>query len=55
MSDTFSYILPLVILQGFATLNQKIKLDVYACSLLLQKKKKNFQQLQGSRRTKHNV
>ena len=37
MSDTFSYFLPLVTLQGFATLNQKIKLEIYECSVLLKK------------------
>jgi hypothetical protein len=31
----FSYSFPLFALQGFATLNQKIKQEIYECSLLL--------------------
>jgi hypothetical protein len=49
MSDTFSYILPLVTLQRLGTLNQKIKLEIYECSML----KKKVQQLHGSGTTKN--
>jgi hypothetical protein len=39
MSDMFSYILPLVTLQRFATMNRKIRLEIYECSVLLKKKR----------------